>query len=164
MAAYIDTFAQISTQSPLEQSFFDSPVPCAGDYCRAIEADYSKFIPPIAARRMGALLKRALATSLTALKEASLESPEAIIFGTGLGCIDNTEKFLTAMIDNAETCLQPTFFINSTHNTVASQVATFLKCNSYNSTYAHLGMSFEGALMDALMQIELGQIGNAHVG
>ena len=164
MAIYIKSFALISTQSPLDNGFFTDPRPCPEPYCRAVEANYQNFLSPMAARRMGPILKRAIATSLTALKSAGVEDPDAIIFGTGLGCIDNTEKFLTAMIDNQESCLQPTFFINSTHNTVASQVATFIKCHGYNSTYAHLGISFESALMDGLMQMELGRIGTALIG
>lgn len=164
MAVYINSVAQISTQEPLGLDFFEAPKPCLEPYCRSIEADYKQFIPLAASRRMGPILKRAVATTLCSLREAGVDNPNAIIFGTGLGCIDNTEKFLTAMIDNDETCLQPTFFINSTHNTIASQVATFIKCNGYNSTYAHLGISFESALMDAMMQMELGGISNAVVG
>lgn len=164
MAVYIDSYALISTQTPLDEGWFRNPSECAAPYVRCVEADYKEFISPIMARRMGPILKRAIATSVAALKAAGVEDPDAIVCGTGLGCIENTEKFLSAMIDNNESCLQPTFFINSTHNTVASQVATFLKCNGYNSTYAHLGISFESALMDVLMQMELGKIHTALVG
>lgn len=164
MSVYIKSIAQVSTQTPLDDGFFRQPQVCAGPYVRCVEADYKAFISPVAARRMGPVLKRAIATSVAALKQAGVEDPDAIVCGTGLGCIENTEKFLSAMIENNETCLQPTFFINSTHNTIASQVATFLKCHGYNSTYAHLGISFESALMDVLMQMELGMISTALVG
>ena len=164
MSIFINSAAQISTQNPLDDSFFAHPAVCTQKYCRAVEADYRQFLSPGAARRMGPLLKRAVATTVTALGKAGIANPDAIICGTGLGCIENTEKFLTSMIENGETCMQPTLFINSTHNTIASQVATFLKCNGYNSTYAHLGISFESALMDAVMMLETGRIGNALVG
>ena len=164
MAIYINSYALISSQSPLDEGFFHHPEVCSEPYVRAREANYQEFVSAIAARRMGPILKRAIATSVVALRNAGISDPDAIIFGTGLGCIDNTEKFLTAMIDNQESCLQPTFFINSTHNTVASQVATFIKCHGYNSTYAHLGISFESALMDGMMQMELGRINTALVG
>jgi len=164
MSIFINSAAQISTQAPLDDSFFAHPVECAQMYCRSVEADYKRFVPPAAARRMGPLLKRAVATSVTALGKAGVTDPGAIICGTGLGCIENTEKFLTSMIENGETCLQPTLFINSTHNTIASQIATFLGCNGYNSTYAHLGISFESALMDAVMMLETGQTADALVG
>lgn len=160
---YIRSYSQISNQEPLTGNWFDLPVPCRGRHCRSIDASYNTYIPPMVARRMGVLLKRAVVTSVTALKDAGIEIPDAILCGSGLGCIENTEKFLSAMIENNESCLQPTFFINSTHNTIASQVATFTKCHGYNNTYAHLGISFESALMDALMQFELGRISNALV-
>ncbi|MGM9749349.1 MAG: hypothetical protein ACI3ZN_11165 [Candidatus Cryptobacteroides sp.] len=164
MMVYINSFAQISNQKPLEMDFFKNPVPCDSLVCKVEEADYKQFLAPMAARRMGPILKRAVAVTDTALKLASLEKPDAIVCGTGLGCIDNTEKFLKAMIENDEMCLQPTFFINSTHNTIASQIASYLKCNGYNSTYSHLGISFENALLDILMQMELGEIGTAVAG
>lgn len=164
MMAYIQSSAQISTQEPLTDKWFTEPQECRTRHNRSVEAAYGEFIPPMAARRMGLLLKRAAATSLSALRSASFEDPEAIVFGTGLGCIDNTEKFLTAMIEQGENCLQPTYFINSTHNTVASQVATLIKCHGYNNTYAHLGISFESALMDCLMQFETGRISTALAG
>ena len=52
--------------------------------------------------------------------------PDAIITGTGLGCLEDTEKFLTAMVTNKEEFLTPTSFIQSTHNTVSAQIALLL--------------------------------------
>lgn len=125
---------------------------------------YSEFIPPMAARRMGPSLKNSIVTSVLALRESGISMPEAIVVGTGLGCINNTEKFLKDMLDNGERMLQPTAFINSTHNSIAAQTAVYLKCHSYNCTYSHNGISFESALLDALMQLELGRIHTALVG
>lgn len=164
MATYIYSASQISNQEPFDRTFFNNPVKCSQSYSRCIEADYKQFVSPIAARRMGLLLKRAIATAVKALEQSEVTDPDAIICGTGLGCIENTEKFLNDMIENGEICLQPTSFINSTHNTMASQIATHLKCNGYNNTYAHLGISFESALMDAVMMFDLGLISNVVVG
>ncbi len=91
-------------------------------------------------------------------------NPDAIITGTGLGCVEDTEKFLTSMIKNNEEFLTPTSFIQSTHNTVAGQIALLLKCHSYNFTYVHRGISFETALIDAITQIKTGEFGNVLVG
>lgn len=154
MTAYINSSAQISNQDPLSTRWFDSPRECTQRCNFSVEAQYGDFLSPLVARRMGKLLKRAAATSLSALREASVDAPDAIVFGTGLGCVENSRKFLEAMISQGEECLPPTYFINSTHNTIASQVAGLLKCHSYNNTYAHLGVSFESALLDSLMQIE----------
>lgn len=164
MTVYIQSTAQISAQEPLTSGWLDSPRPLAPGMNRSIDAQYGEFISPMAARRMGALLKRAVATSLAALRKAEITDPDAIAFGTGMGCLENSEKFLISIVENGENCLQPTAFINSTHNTIASQVANILHCHGYNNTYAHLGISFESALLDVLMQFELGRINSALVG
>lgn len=90
--------------------------------------------------------------------------PDAIVTGTGLGCIEDTEKFLSNMIRNNEEFLTPTSFIQSTHNTVSAQIALLLKCHNYNFTYVHRGFSFESALLDAFLQINSGNAGNVLLG
>lgn len=161
MAVYIHSIAQISNQEPFSEKWFEAPIIYNERYVRSVEPDFSVYIPPMAARRMGIVLKRALSTALHALQKAGIENPDAIITGTGLGCIENTEKFLAAMLDNDETLLPPTFFMQSTHNTISSQIAVYLKCKGYNSTYSHRGTSFDNALLDAFMQFQLGEISTA---
>ena len=107
MSVYIKSIAQVSTQTPLDDGFFRQPQVCAGPYVRCVEADYKAFISPVAARRMGPVLKRAIATSAAALKQAGVEDPDAIVCGTGLGCIENTEKFLSAIDKNGEITSTP---------------------------------------------------------
>jgi len=133
-------------------------------HIRCQDPDFSVYIPPMIARRMSKIIKRAIASSKMALTDAGLEMPDAIISGTGLGCIEDTEKFLTAMIQNHETLLQPTHFIQSTHNTISSQIAMQLKCYGYNTTYSHLGISFGTALLDTFLQIKTGACQNVLVG
>lgn len=164
MSVFIKSYSQISVQKPLCSEWFDNPIKHTERYVRALDPDYKPFINPIAARRMGLILKRAMATSLTAMREAEIEMPDAIITATGLGCIENTEKFLTALSQQGESCLQPTFFINSTHNTIGSYIAVQIKCHGYNNTHVHRGISFESALYDALLQFDLKKINNALVG
>ena len=164
MNVYIKSCAQISVQEPLCDKWFTEPIRYEAPYVRALDPDYKPFINPVAARRMGLILKRAMATSLTALKDADVEMPDAIITATGLGCIENTEKFLKALSEQGENCLQPTFFINSTHNTIGSYVAVQMKCHGYNNTHVHRGISFESALLDAFVKIKLGKFNNALVG
>nr|MCR4738111.1 hypothetical protein [Bacteroidales bacterium] len=74
------------------------------------------------------------------------------------------EKFLVSMLENDEEYLQPTYFMQSTHNTISSQVALQLQCHGYNCTYSHRGTSFDSGLLDALTQIRHGRIRNALVG
>lgn len=116
------------------------------------------------ARRMGLILKRAIAVSLTALKDADIECPDAIFTGTGLGCMENTENFLTAMCKDGEEMLPPTYFMMSTHNTISSAVAILLRCHGQNCTYSQKDISFESALLDAFLQLQTGGISNALVG
>ena len=133
-------------------------------HIRCQDIDFSSYIPPMAARRMSKIIKRAIVSAKMALADAHLEMPDAIISGTGLGCIEDTEKFLTALLQNNETLLQPTHFIQSTHNTISSQIAMQLKCYGYNNTYSHLGISCESALLDAFLQIETMAFQSALVG
>lgn len=164
MAVYIQAAAQISVQNPLCDDWLDNPVSYDVPFQRCIEADYKCFLDPVASRRMGKILKRAIATSMTVVEATGINDPDAIVVGTGLGCLETTEKFLMAMLEEGEEFLQPTNFINSTHNTISSHIAVHLKCTGYNSTYVHLGISFESALLDAFMQFQLGRINSALVG
>jgi 3-oxoacyl-(acyl-carrier-protein) synthase len=115
---------------------------------------YKDFIPPTAIRRMAKGVKNGMVASTLALREAKLENVDAIITGTGMGCIEDSDKFLKAILDNNEQFLTPTSFIQSTHNTVGGQIALGLQCKGYNLTYVHGSVSFESALYDAKMMIE----------
>lgn len=115
---------------------------------------YKNFIPPIAIRRMAKGVKNGIVASTWAMKEAQIEAVDAIITGTGMGCIEDSEKFLKTIIDNKEEFLTPTSFIQSTHNTVGGQIALGLQCKAYNLTYVNGSVSFESALLDAKMKIE----------
>ena len=161
--AYIKAASQISLQAPLSEQWFDEPVVPNTTNCDSQEANYSQFINPMAARRMGKLFKRAIATAVDVLQKGKCEQVDAIVTGTGLGCIEHTEKFLHAMLDNDEECLPPTHFMQSTHNTISSQMALHLKCHGYNCTYSHRGTSFDSGLLDVLTQMRLGDIHNALV-
>ena len=116
------------------------------------------------ARRLSGVLKRALLTSLVALQRSGIQQPQAIITGTAMGCVVETEKFLTELATDGEGSLKPTNFIHSTHNTISSLIAIHTHCHSYNSTYAHGQRSLESALTDAWLQIALGDLNSALVG
>ena len=161
---YILAAKQISVQSPLVEEWMEKPIPYSESYIRAIDPDYSYYFEPNAARRLGKILKRALLTSRQVMEATGISTPDAIITGTGLGCIENTEFFLEALTLEGEEMLKPTHFMQSTHNTISSLIAIDAHCHGYNSTYAHKGISFECALLDAFMQLSNGQIQTALVG
>ena len=155
---------QISIQNPLSEEWMENPLSYTEDYVRAVDPDFKQFISAGDARRMGKLLKRALATSLSALQEGGIENPDAIITGTGFGSIENTELFLDALVREGEQLLKPTQFMQSTHNTASSLIGIHTKCHGYNSTYSQKGFSFDSALYDAWMQFRIGRIESALVG
>lgn len=161
---FVKSVAQVSCQKPLSEDWFETPETLRDNYVRSQEPDIKGLLSPIEARRTGRILKRALATSLDALRKAHVEMPDAIITGTGKGCIDNSEQFLTDLCEYGETGLKPSLFMQSTHNTISSLVAIHLKCHGYNNTYSHLGISFESSLLDAWLQIISGIASNVLVG
>lgn len=160
---YLLSAEQISAQEPLSEDWTEHPVDLTEALTRSREADYKQFIPPLEARRLGKILKRAIATADTALEKAGIGTPEAVITGTGLGCIENTEIFLDALCREGEGEMMPTRFMQSTHNTISSLVAIHLKAHGYNATYSHNTVSFQSALYDALLQLRAGRVGNALV-
>ena len=111
-------------------------------------------INPILLRRMPRILKMGLAAAQLCINRSGGINPDGIIVGTGLGCLDNLEKFLMEVIDNQEHITSVLPFINSTHNAVAAQISMLLKNQNYNVTYCHRGFSFESALLDAMMLIQ----------
>lgn len=128
------------------------------------DPDFRQFISPIEARRMGKLMKRALATSKTVLAEVGVSQPDAILTGTRYGSVEYTEALLFSLKGLSDQPLKPTFFMQSTHNTVGSLIGIQTKSHGYNATYSHGSGSFDGALLDAELQLRLGEIDNALVG
>lgn len=161
---YVLSAKQISVQQPLCEDWMTQPVVYQQPFNRSIDPSFKDYISPIEARRMGKILKRAIATSKEAIKASGLDSVDAIITGTGYGCIENTEFFLEALSKDGEQMLSPTYFMQSTHNTISSLVAIQTKNHGYNVTYAHKGISFDSALQDAVLQMRLGKINSALIG
>ena len=126
--------------------------------------DYKDVIKPMEARRMGALLKAATLTSLKALRQAGIDSPDAIVTATHYGMIDTSEKFLTDLCQNGEDLLKPTLFMQSTHNTVGSSIAIRTRCHGYNITYSQGARSLDCAMEDARQLITTGRAKTVLVG
>jgi 3-oxoacyl-(acyl-carrier-protein) synthase len=154
MAVYINGIGAISPQPTFgDVPFLETLSETTGNRLSCVEPDYTGWIDPKAIRRMSRVIRMGVASAGLALKEAGLEKPDAIITGTAFGCLEDTGIFLTKMIEYHEAALNPTPFIQSTHNTIGSQVALLLKCYGYNQTYSQRAFSFENALLDALMMI-----------
>ncbi|MDB5130115.1 beta-ketoacyl synthase chain length factor [Mucilaginibacter sp.] len=165
MKIYIRSSACVSAQHTLGvQNFLEDIVEYTGNRLPVIEPDYKRYIDPKQIRRMSHVIKMGIAAAKECLAEAGVDMPGAIITGTAFGCMEDTITFLTRIIEYHEELLPPTAFIQSTHNTVAAQIALLLKCHNYNNTFVHKGMSFEGALFDAVMLLKEEEANNVLVG
>jgi hypothetical protein len=121
-----------------------------------VDPDYKQWIDVKQIRRMSRVVKMGVGAANLSLEAAGITAPDAIITGTAYGCLDDTGVFLTKMVNQQEEMLTPTAFIQSTHNTVAGQIALLLGCNGYNNTFVHRGFSLENALLDAIMILKEG--------
>ena len=123
-------------------------------YFSVINPNYKEYISAKQLRRMSKIIRMGVACSKKVLETAEIEQFDAIIIGTGLGCLSDTIKFLNNMNDNDEKLLNPTAFIQSTHNTVSGQIALLLNCKNYNFTFSQQSVSFETALLDAFIKLQ----------
>lgn len=165
MKAVIQASSVISPQHTYDASGFPQEIyEGVSNRLACIEPEYRNLINPLQLRRMPRILKMGLAAAQSCINKVNGISPDGIIVGTGLGCLDNLEKFLMEVLDNNEHVTSVLPFINSTHNAVAAQVALLLKNHNYNVTYCHRGFSFESALLDAMLLLEEGQSNNVLVG
>jgi len=151
---YIHGMAGISIQPTTEPGyFFDSILPHTQNPVPACDPDYKTLIPPLQLRRMNKSMRMAIFTSQLALREAGRTTVNAVITGSGLGCLRDSERFVETLLADEEQSLNPTPFIQSTHNMAAAAIALALKCNAYNMTYVNNANSFESALLDGMVYL-----------
>ncbi len=144
----------ISIQPTFESDYFfdalhtynQNPIP-------AFDPDYKTFIPPLQLRRMNRSMRMAIFAARLAMQQAGIQTVDAIITGSGLGCLRDSERFVEALRAEEGQALNPTPFIQSTHNMAAAAIALSLGCKGYNMTYVNNANSFESALLDALVYL-----------
>ncbi|MCE7062093.1 beta-ketoacyl synthase chain length factor [Dyadobacter sp. CY343] len=152
---YIIAASTISHQDTFGKTgFSDSMSPVVSP--ALITPDYKAFIDAGLLRRMSKILRMAVACAKDCLAQAGLDQPDAIITGTGLGCLQDTDKFLNTSL-TVEGLLPPTAFIQSTHNTMAGQISLSLGNHGYNMTHTQNTLSFEHAMVDALLLLDEGE-------
>ncbi|MBR3713014.1 MAG: beta-ketoacyl synthase chain length factor, partial [Bacteroidales bacterium] len=122
-------------------------------------AEIKNYLKPAESRRMGKILKASLLTSLKALKQSGIDVPDAIITATSLGCWENSEKILDDITEP-----KPTLFMQSTHNTIGSNIAIYLKSHGYNITYTQGARSLDCAMRKAALLINSGKATSVLVG
>src|ERR1700712_360138 len=100
---YINGVGSISAQKTFEEGFLQEVTLNETDNILfAEQPSYKEVIPPAAIRRMAKGVKMGIFASNQALKDAKVEVPDAIITGTGMGCVEDSNKFLKAILDNDE--------------------------------------------------------------
>jgi 3-oxoacyl-(acyl-carrier-protein) synthase len=122
------------------------------------------YVSVLESRRMGKLMKASLLTSLKALDIAGIERPDAIITATAMGCLENSERLLEQIEAEGETSVKPTYFMQSTHNTLGSNIAIRTKCHGWNVTFTHGKQSLDWALREAKMLLGSGRYKRVLVG
>ncbi len=155
---YILSACSISPQHSYDAENFLNPVVTTDDGKLRITApDYSKYISPVAIRRMSRMLKAGITAGMKSLEMGGVTTPDAIIIGTARGSVTDMETFLKDMINLQEEALNPTGFIQSTYNSVNGWLAMMTRSTCYNQTYVHRGFSLELCLFDAQLMLSESQ-------
>jgi 3-oxoacyl-[acyl-carrier-protein] synthase II len=154
-ALYISAASTISHQPTFRNPGFSLALGPVEASSALISPDYKAYIESGLLRRMSKILRMSVACAKDCIEHAGIEQPDAIVVGTGLGCLQDTEKFLNTSL-TVEGLLPPTSFIQSTHNTMAGQISLSLGNHGYNMTHTQNTLSFEHALLDASMLLREG--------
>lgn len=153
---YINAASTISHQPTFQNAGFSKLIEPLENSSELISPNYKEYIDAGLLRRMSKILRMSVAAAKDCLKQAEIEQPGAIIVGTGLGCLQDTEKFLNTFL-SVEGLLPPTSFIQSTHNTIAGQISLSIGNHGYNMTHTQNTLSFEHALIDTSLLLSEGK-------
>ncbi len=129
----------------------------------AVDAEPGGLIEPRKLRRMFRLARMSAVAARQALQHAGLDPSSidgtrlAVVFGTGLGAMEVTQKFIDSWLQNGERAASPLQFMNSLHGILASQVALDVLARGPNLTIAQRDICFEAALDAACKLLETGR-------
>lgn len=161
---YISSVVSISHQESFRNLGFTEDIKPLEKFSELIKPDFKDVIASSKLRRLGVLLRISVISGISAIKDARWEETEAIIIGTGLGCTEDTYKFLHGFVsEDRPSALSPTPFIQSTHNTIGGLLSLLTVNHGYNMTHSQNALSFEHAMIDAISLIKTG-IGKVLVG
>ena len=147
---YINACSTISHQASFQNKEWVNQLKRLTADSVLVSPNYKEFVNGGELRRMGKIIRMGIACSKDCVEQSNVSNPDAIIVGTGLGCLTDTEKFLKNTL-TIEGLIPPTAFIQSTHNTIAGQISLALKNHNYNMTHTQNSLSFEHSLMDAML-------------
>lgn len=159
---YIIDTACISSQSTYPNQLTGDVKEVDGLKVYAQEPDYSELIPRSLLRRMSKLACMCVATGMPLIDRNG--GVDGIIMGSSNGSMERSLRFLNQIIEYNEGTLTPTDFVQSTQNSLAGSLAVMGKIRGYNATHVNQGLSFESALLDALMLFQEGKAKKLLVG
>ncbi len=148
---YIYKAACISPQQTFDHIDLTELRESADNKLQALEPKYEG-IPANVLRRMSKTVKLGL-TAAAALIDNE-QPPAGIVMGTGNGGMEESGRFLNQIVEYNEDLLTPGNFVQSTPNTVTSQLCMLLKRKEYNITHVQRGLSFETAMLDVAMLLK----------
>jgi 3-oxoacyl-[acyl-carrier-protein] synthase II len=120
-------------------------------------------IPGLKARRLDRLSVWSLVAAYLAVEDAGLDldqiirSHAAVVFATGLGCLELTEAHFRSASDNGWSGVDPILFPETIGNAPASHVARCLDLRGPNITASCKGLGGECALLQAASLVRNGQ-------
>lgn len=106
-------------------------------------------VPGNMLRRVGRGVRMSILAALPLLNDNA--KPQAIIVGTANAGMQESGKFLDQIIEYDEDTLSPASFVQSTSNSIASQISMMTGLHCYANTHVHGGLAFENAILDAAM-------------
>jgi 3-oxoacyl-(acyl-carrier-protein) synthase len=152
---YINGLGIVSPQKTYDNNEFLSEIASySNNVLHAVTPEFKEYINPVQLRRLSRMLRIGLTAAVICTRDAGALNPDGIITGTGYGFLNDTEKFVSEMLDQQEKHLTPTYFMQGTYNALSGLIAITFKCNGYNNTYVNKGFSFETALHDAMMNLK----------
>jgi 3-oxoacyl-[acyl-carrier-protein] synthase II len=120
-------------------------------------------VPGLKTRRLDRLSVWSLVAASLAVKDAGLDldqadrSRAAVVFATGLGCIELTEAYFRSALDNGWPGVDPIVFPETLCSSPASHVARWLNLRGPNVTASCKGLGGECALLQAASLVRNGQ-------
>ena len=158
---YIHQTNCVSPQQNLLQDDFELLNEPVDKKLLAIEPSH-KGIPPDILRRMGKAIRMSVGSALPLISQTG--PVNGIIIGSSNAGMDECVKFLNQIVNYKEGQLTPGNFVQSTGNVIAGQLGLITKNKGYNITHVHLGLAFENALIDAMMQLNANPANNYLLG
>ena len=93
MRAYINGIGAVSPQNTLsKEHFLDDVVAVEERFLQILKPDYKAYVNPKVLRRMSKIVRMSVVAAKTAMDEAGIMQPDAILTGTGMGYANRVHR------------------------------------------------------------------------